>query len=149
MQLIDLRYPQNLGIAVSGLGIDTCTATMLELLGPPGCPPDSMMGRGTALGEIPFGPAIIRESATLTIVRAENQNGQIAILFDAQGISPVEANLGVHRRAAAEPPPLRGGHQDRGAARRRACPKRRTSPWSPCGRRSVPPASRTTNRHTG
>ena len=51
------------------------------------------MGRGTALGEIPFGPAIIHESATLTIVRAENENGQIAVLFDAQGISPVEANL--------------------------------------------------------
>jgi hypothetical protein len=93
LQLIDLRYPRNLGIALSGLGIETCTAPTLELLGPPGCPPDSLMGRGTVLGEIPFGPAIIRETATLTIVRAENQNGQIALLFDARGISPVEANL--------------------------------------------------------
>jgi hypothetical protein len=93
VQLIDLRYPQNLGIAVSGLGIETCTATVLELLGPPGCPPNSLMGHGTALGEIPFGPAIIRESAALTIARADNQNGQIALLFDAQGISPVQANL--------------------------------------------------------
>jgi hypothetical protein len=93
VQLIDLRYPENLGIALSGLGIDTCTVPTLELLGPAGCPPDSLMGRGTAAGEIPFGPAIIHENATVTIVRAENQNGQIALLFDAQGISPVEANL--------------------------------------------------------
>jgi hypothetical protein len=88
---INLRYPSEFGIALSGLGIETCTAPTLELLGPSGCPPDSVMGYGSALGEIPFGPEIIRESAKVTIVRAEDQNGQIALLFDAEGLSRVKA----------------------------------------------------------
>ncbi len=90
---IDLDYPKNLGIALSGLGIETCTATTLELLGPGGCPADSIMGYGTALGEIPFGPEIIKESAIVTIARAEDQDGHIALLFDARGITPVVANV--------------------------------------------------------
>jgi hypothetical protein len=93
VRAIHLRYPENLGIALSGLGIETCTAATLEALGPSGCPPDSVMGRGSALGEIPFGPEIVREGATVTIVRAEDENGHIALLFDVQGISPVAANL--------------------------------------------------------
>jgi len=93
LQTVDLSYPENLGIALSGLGLETCTAPTLEMLGPAGCPPNSLMGHGTAFGEIPFGPAIIHESASVAIVRAEDENGQIALLFDAQGISPVEANL--------------------------------------------------------
>jgi hypothetical protein len=51
------------------------------------------MGRGSALGEIPFGPSMIDEPATVTITRAEDVNGHIALLFDAQGISPVQANI--------------------------------------------------------
>jgi hypothetical protein len=93
LRVLDVRYPENLGIALSGLGLETCSATTLETLGPAGCPADSVMGHGSAIGEIPFGPEIIHEAASVTIVRAENQNGHIALLFDAQGISPVVANL--------------------------------------------------------
>ena len=93
LRALDLRYPRDLGIAVSGLGIETCSAVALETLGPAGCPADSIMGHGTAQGEIPFGPAVIHENATVTLARAEDENGHIALLFDAQGISPVEANI--------------------------------------------------------
>jgi hypothetical protein len=93
LRQIDLRYPANFGIALSGLGIETCTAATLEMLGPSGCPPDSVMGHGSAIGEIPFGPEIIREGASVTIVRAEDQSGQIALLLDAEGLSPVKANI--------------------------------------------------------
>jgi hypothetical protein len=51
------------------------------------------MGRGAAQGEIPFGPAIIHENASVTIARAEDENGHITLLFDARGISPVAANI--------------------------------------------------------
>ncbi len=93
LRSVELRYPENLGIALSGLGLEMCTASVLETQGPLGCPPNSVMGRGTALGEIPFGPEIIRERATVTVVRAEDESGHIALLFDAQGISPVIANI--------------------------------------------------------
>jgi hypothetical protein len=93
LRIVDLRYPANFGVALSGLGLDTCSAATLETAGPAGCPPNSIMGHGSALGEIPFGPSIIHEGATVTIARAEDQNGHIALLFDAQGISPVQANI--------------------------------------------------------
>jgi hypothetical protein len=93
MRVLDIRYPTNLGVALSGLGIETCTATTLETLGPAGCPVDSVMGYGQALGEISYGPEIIRERASVTIVRAEDVHGHLALLFDAQGLSPVLANI--------------------------------------------------------
>ena len=90
---LDLDYPQNVGIALSGLGLETCTATTLETMGPAACPIDSVMGYGSALGEIPFGPEVIKERASVTIVRAADEDGHIALLFDAQGIGPVAANV--------------------------------------------------------
>lgn len=93
LRRLEIRYPNNLGIALSGLGLETCTAATLEALGPAGCPPDSIMGYGSAVGEIPFGPETVREPAAITVTRAENENGQVALLLDAQGISPVVANL--------------------------------------------------------
>jgi hypothetical protein len=93
LRRLAVRYPRSLGIALSGLGIETCTAATLEADGPAGCPRDSIMGHGSALGEIPFGPELIREGATVTIVRAEDQHGELALLFDAEGISPVKANI--------------------------------------------------------
>ncbi|MDE3070854.1 MAG: hypothetical protein KGJ43_09015, partial [Acidobacteriota bacterium] len=90
---IAIRYPGELGIALSGLGLETCTARPLEASGPGACPPDSLMGRGVAEAVVPFGPEMIHESASVTVVRAEDQDGYIALLFDAQGISPVKANI--------------------------------------------------------
>jgi hypothetical protein len=105
---IDLRYPNNLGIAVSGLGLETCTAAVLEAEGPAGCPADSFMGRGTALAVVPFGPELIHETAHVTIVRAEDQDGFIALLFDAQGLSPVRANIVLAARLLPSAPPYGG-----------------------------------------
>ena len=93
LRSVALRYPEDLGIALSGLGLETCTASALETSGPAACPPNSVMGHGSALGEIPFGPEVIRERASVTVVRAEDEDGHIALLFDAQGISPVVANI--------------------------------------------------------
>jgi hypothetical protein len=105
---IDIDYPNNFGIALSGLGVETCTAAVLEALGPSGCPADSVMGYGSALGAIPFGPVIVREAASVTIVRAEDEKGHIALLFDAQGLSPVLANLVLPGVLLAAPRPFGG-----------------------------------------
>jgi hypothetical protein len=90
---LSIRYPAGLGIALSGLGIETCTAAVLESEGPAGCPRDSVMGYGSALGGIPFGPELIEEGAAVSIFRAPDSDGRLALLFDAQGISPVKANI--------------------------------------------------------
>jgi hypothetical protein len=108
LKRVDIRYPANFGIALSGLGIEACTAAVLETLGPSGCPPDSVMGYGSALGGIPFGPEIVREGAAVTIVRAEDEDGRIALLFDAEGLSPVLANIVLPGVLLPAPPPFGG-----------------------------------------
>jgi len=90
---VELRYPQNLGIAISGLGLETCDPQTLELEGAAGCPANSRMGGGEALAEIPIGGTIVREPATVEIVRGPTKEGHLALLFYADGESPVIAQL--------------------------------------------------------
>lgn len=90
---IDLRYPANLGIEVSGLGTATCRAATLEADGPPGCPKDSIVGYGSATVEVPFGAEVLREDARITIFMAPLQHGDLGLLFYVDGESPVSAQL--------------------------------------------------------
>jgi hypothetical protein len=88
---VSVRYPAGLGLALSGLGIDTCSAKLLESTGPQGCPADSAMGTGSALTEMQIGRQVLREAATVTVVRAPERNGRLAMLFYAAGDQPVIA----------------------------------------------------------
>jgi hypothetical protein len=88
-----LSYPSGLGVALSELGLATCSAETLETFGPQSCPANSLMGYGTALAEIPVGPSILHESAQVTIVRTINQSGHIALLICASGETPVSAQI--------------------------------------------------------
>jgi hypothetical protein len=90
---IALRYPNDLGIELSGLGLDTCRQSTLDAFGLGACPPNSRMGSGAATVEIPVGPEIVRETAGVTIVRAPVKNGRFALIFYADGTSPVLAQL--------------------------------------------------------
>ncbi len=91
---VEVRYPVDLGIGLSGLGIDTCPASTLENLEPEtSCPPDSRMGYGTALAEIPIGPLLLTETARITVFRAPTQDGYLSLLFFAEGKNPVSAEI--------------------------------------------------------
>ena len=90
---IDVRYPESLSLLASGLGIRACSAEILQISGPAGCSPDSVMGHGSALAVVPFGPKLIGESVRVTIVRAESDDGYLAALLYAQGLSPVGASV--------------------------------------------------------
>jgi hypothetical protein len=106
---IGFRYPRNLGITSTGLGVERCTAATLQHVGPTGCPTDSVMGLGSATGEIEFGPEIISEGAKITILRAKDQDGHIAMLFNAFAESPVQANIVIPGLLLPGPAPF-GGH---------------------------------------
>ncbi len=90
---IDLRYPANLGIGSSGLGLESCLPATLETFGPEGCPADSQMGYGSALVEVPFGPEVIHETARTRTFSAPVSKGRLALLFYAEGESPIYAQL--------------------------------------------------------
>lgn len=52
VQTIDLRLPKGLQLATSSLGLAECEPQLLQENGPPACPANSVMGRGTATGEV-------------------------------------------------------------------------------------------------
>ena len=86
---IDFSYPENLGIALSGLGLATCTAGRLEASGLAGCQANSIMGLGHALAEISLGSNVVAETVPITILRAPDEEGHIALLFNAVGSAPL------------------------------------------------------------
>jgi hypothetical protein len=90
---IDFRYPANLGILTSGLGVASCPPAALEAHGPSICPPDSRMGSGSALVEIPIGPRIVRETAQIALLAGPSQGGYFHLLVSATGVSPVAARV--------------------------------------------------------
>ena len=90
---VEVRYPANLGIALSGLGLAVCAPSMLEATGASGCPANSIMGHGEALAELHFGTQVVTESATISIARAPNQDGHIALLLYVSGPSPVNTQI--------------------------------------------------------
>jgi hypothetical protein len=90
---LELYYPANLGLATSGLGLETCTAAILQSTGPEGCPSQSLMGYGTGLVEVPFGPILLHETTQTTIFMAPLRHGRLGLIFYAIGIAPVAAEI--------------------------------------------------------
>ena len=90
---IELRYPDNLGIALSGLGLEDCCASTLEASGPAGWPANSVMGFGQAYVGIVLGTTTITETTPITILRAPDQEGHLAVLFYAEGSTPVATHI--------------------------------------------------------
>jgi hypothetical protein len=89
----ELRYPGNLGFALSGLGLATCAPARLAAFGPSACPANSRMGSGAAVAELKAEGLIISEKAGVTIVRGPTREGHLALLFYANGIKPVSAQI--------------------------------------------------------
>jgi hypothetical protein len=90
---VELRYPSNLGFALSGLGLATCEPATLATLGPKGCPPNSRMGLGSAVGQLAAEGMIVPETAEVAIVRGPTREGRLALLFYVDGSDPVRAQI--------------------------------------------------------
>ena len=90
---VAVSYPSDLGLATSGLGLAACNPAALELQGAEACPPDSKMGVGSAVVEVPFGPAIVKENVTLGIYAAPSADGYVHLAILAHGSAPVVASI--------------------------------------------------------
>jgi hypothetical protein len=105
---VEVRYPRNLGFALSGLGLDVCAPAMLEAAGAGGCPADSIMGRGSATAELRFGSELVTENASISIARAPDQEGHIALLLYVTGPSPVNTQILSPAQLLPTSPPFGG-----------------------------------------
>jgi hypothetical protein len=90
---VSLLYPAHLDILTSELGLETCNSARLNVLGPEGCPSNSVMGYGLGLTELRFGPQIVYEWEHVVVFMAPIQNGNLGLLLYSVGYSPVSAEL--------------------------------------------------------
>jgi len=107
---LDVLYPRSLGLDVSGLGITTCKQALLEELGPAGCPIESVMGHGTATAELPVGSETFDETAQISIIRAPEGEGHIAMYFNVIADTPVTAEFVLDGVLLPGPPPYEHIH---------------------------------------
>lgn len=90
---MQLRYPRGINFFLNNLGIRRCAETVLEASGPAGCPRDSVMGYGVVRTGIVLGDTPVEESSPITILRAPERDGHLALLFFAEGTQPVVTNV--------------------------------------------------------
>ena len=93
MSSVELSYPTDLGLATSGLGLESCNAAALVTEGEASCPANSKMGQGSALVEVPFGPETVRERIALSIYAAPSNDGYLHLAILARGKFPVLAQI--------------------------------------------------------
>lgn len=87
------HYPRNLGLGTSELGLASCETSKLKVHGPKDCPPNSIMGAGTALAQFQVSPIISEESAKIALVAGPSKNGYVNMLISATGAYPVSARI--------------------------------------------------------
>jgi hypothetical protein len=90
---IDLHMPAGMNYADTNLGLAVCKPESLQLEGLAGCPANSRLGSGSAYVEVPFGDGAGQELPEVQAVMGPSNNGNIVVLFYANGKTPVSAQL--------------------------------------------------------
>jgi hypothetical protein len=93
MTSLDLRMPAGINYTSTTLGLAICRPEALLAGGLAGCSPNSRLGFGSALVEVPFGVGSGTEIPEIQAVMGPPRNGNIVVLFYANGLWPVYAQL--------------------------------------------------------
>ena len=93
LTVMDLRMPAGIGYATTNLGLALCQPSTLLANGLAGCPPDSRLGYGSALVEVPFGTGSGQEIPQIQLLAAPSSNGNTGVMFYATGLYPITAQL--------------------------------------------------------
>jgi len=92
LRALELHLPAGMGFAASSLGLETCEPATLMKAGPEGCPPDSRLGLGIALAEVPA-QAPVRETAKVTALLGPPEDENMTVLFFVDGRWPANREL--------------------------------------------------------
>jgi hypothetical protein len=90
---LDLRIPAGMNYTDTTLGLAICQPAALAAGGLAGCPPNSRLGYGSALVEVPFGTGQGHEIPEIQAVAGPSPKGNLVVLFYANGLYPVYAQL--------------------------------------------------------
>ena len=91
---VDLRLPPGVDYLTSSLGLAVCKPAALVAEGPEGCSPNSRIGSGSALVEVPLGSGGGEETPSIqAFMGPPASNGDPVVVFYADGRSPVNAEV--------------------------------------------------------
>jgi hypothetical protein len=90
---MDLRMPAGMNYTSTTLGLAICRPAALIARGLAGCPANSRLGYGSASVEVPFGSGAGHEIPDIQALAGPSPNGNLVVLFYANGLYPVDAQL--------------------------------------------------------
>jgi hypothetical protein len=90
---VSLRMPKGMNYVTTTLGLSICKPENLVAKGLSGCSPNSRLGYGSAFVEVPFGTASGHEIPEIAALMGPPNEGNIVVLFYANGIAPVYAQI--------------------------------------------------------
>lgn len=86
---INIALPAGLQATTASLGLADCNPHTIYEHGVEGCPPDSLVGRATAIASVPIGPELISEQVNIGLTATPSRAGHLEILYGAEGVTPV------------------------------------------------------------
>jgi hypothetical protein len=102
---VDLSLPPGVGLGRATLGDAICMPQALQERGQEGCPPNSLMGFGRAMVEVPIGPEVVSDTAEISIYMAPPQGAHTTMVLYADAHSPVIAQIEFQAQLLPEGPP--------------------------------------------
>jgi hypothetical protein len=90
---VNLHLPKGINYLTTTLGLAICQPSALLARGLAGCPPNSRLGFGSAFVEVPFGASSGHEIPNIQALMGPPHDGNIVVLFYADGREPVYAQL--------------------------------------------------------
>ncbi|MCL2770198.1 MAG: hypothetical protein FWD42_08855 [Solirubrobacterales bacterium] len=88
-----IRMPAGMNYTTTTLGLAICEPGALQAKGAAGCPTNSRLGTGSAFVEVPFGKESGHELPEIQAFMGPPHNGNLVVLFYANGQEPVFAQL--------------------------------------------------------
>ncbi len=93
LRSVSLRLPTGINYLTTTLGLAICQPAALLERGLAGCSPNSRLGFGSAYVEVPFGQSSGHEIPDIQALMGPPHDGNIVVLFYADGREPVYAQI--------------------------------------------------------
>jgi hypothetical protein len=93
LRSVSLSLPPGINYLTTTLGLAICQPAALLARGLAGCSPNSRLGFGSAYVEVPFGASSGQEIPSIYALMGPPHNGNIVVLFYADGREPVYAQI--------------------------------------------------------
>jgi hypothetical protein len=89
----ELKFPKSLNLTASNLGLAICDPAVLFAEGQNACPEEARLGYGSTEVAVPFGPEVVRESASVGIYMGPSESNATTVLLFGESHYPVFAQI--------------------------------------------------------